>query len=163
MGETAALVAMAVAAAASAGTAIYSGQQQAAAARDSAQAQAAQYEEERRAARLAAEQEEAAKLRDLNRVLSAADALRTGRGLDLGSQTGEALRRASVDAAEGDIETLHANAERGGRRLGLAADAAIRRGDNAAQTAIVSSYGQAVGSLASGARQTNDILSRRTG
>lgn len=147
------IAAVAVAAAASAGTAIYSGQQQAAAAKDAAQAQAAQYAEERQAARLAAEQEEAAKRRDLNRVLSAADALRAGRGLDLGSQTGEALRRASIDAAEGDIETVRANAERGGRRLGLAADAALRRGDNTANTAIVTSYGQAVGSLASGARQ----------
>lgn len=153
MAETAVLAAVAVSAVAGAGTAIYSGQQQAAAAKDAAQAQAAQYEEERRAARMAAEQEEAAKRRDLNRVLSAADALRAGRGLDLGSQTGEALRRASIDAAEGDIETVRANAERGGRRLGLAADAALRRGDNTANAAIVTSYGQAVGSLASGARQ----------
>jgi hypothetical protein len=151
--ETAVIAAVAISAAASAGAAIYSGQQQAAAAKDQAAAQAAQYEEERRAARLAAEQEEAAKRRDLGRVLSAADALRAGRGLDLGSQTGEAIRRASVDGAMGDIETLRANENRTGRRLGLASDAAVRRGDNAASTAIVSGYGQAVGSLASGARQ----------
>ncbi|MBR0682742.1 hypothetical protein GXW74_19780 [Roseomonas eburnea] len=153
MAETAVLAAVAASAVVGAGTAIYSGQQQAAAAKAQAQATAAQYEEERRAARLAAEQEEAAKRRDLGRVLSAADALRAGRGLDLGSQTGEAIRRASIDAAEGDIETIRANDNRTGRRLGLAADAALRRGGETANAAIIGSYGQAVGSLASGARQ----------
>ena len=161
MGETAIIAAaVAVSAAASAGTAIYSGQQQARAARQQAEATATQYAEEQRAARLAAEQEELARRRDLGRVLSAANALRAGRGLDMGSQTGEALYRASVEAAEADIEIIHANAERGGRRLGLAADAALRRGDNEASAAVIGSYGRAIGSLASGATQSYDITRR---
>lgn len=152
MAETAVIAAVAVSAAATAGAAIYSGHQQAAAAKDAAQAQAAQLAEEQRSARLAAEQEEAAKRRDLNRILSAQDALRAGRGLDLGSGTGEAIRRSSVEQAEGDIATIAANANNRERRLGLASDSALTRARNQADAAIVSGYGSAIGSLAGGAR-----------
>ena len=152
MAETAVLAAVAVASVAAAGTAVYSGYQQANAAVDAAEAQAAQYAEEREAARVAAMRAEAAKRRDMAAVLSTSDALRAGRGLDLGSGTGEAIRRESIEAGEADITTIRANDNRTGRRLGLAADAGIRRGNNQAEAAVVSGYGQAVGSLASGAR-----------
>ena len=153
MGETAIIAtAIAVSAAASAGTAIYTGQQQAAASKANAQAQAAQYAEEQRAARLAAEQEEAAKRRTLDAVLSSQDAIRAGRGLDLGSPTGDAIRRDSIEQAEWDITTIRANANSRERRLGLASDSALTRGRNDARTALVQGYGSAVGSLAGGAR-----------
>lgn len=158
MGETAIMAAaIAVSAAASAGTAIYTGQQQAAASKANAQAQAAQYAEEQRTARLAAEQEEAAKRRTLDAVLSSQDALRAGRGLDLGSPTGEAIRRESIEQAEWDITTIRANANARDRRLGLASDSALIRGRNETRTAVVSSYGSAVGSLAGGARSIAKI------
>jgi len=150
--ETAVLAAVAVSSLAAAGTAVYSGYQQAAAATDAAEAQAAQYAEEREAARVAALQAEAAKRREMTASMSAADALRSGRGLDLMSGTGEALRRESIEAGEADITTIRANDNRTGRRLGLAADSGLRRANNAAETAVVSGYGQAVGSLAGGAR-----------
>lgn len=152
MAETAVLAAVAVSAVAAAGTAVYSGHQQAAAAQQSASAQAAQLAEEQRSARLAAEQETAAKRRQLGMVLSAQDALRAGRGLDLTSTTGEAIRRDSLEQAEGDIATVAANANNRTRRLGLASDSALTRGRNQANTALVQGYGQAVGSLAGAGR-----------
>ncbi len=153
MGVEAAIAAAAVSALASAGTAIYSGQQQKAA----AEAEAAQYVEEQAAARTAAIQEEAARRRDMNRTLASMDALRLGRGLDLMSETGQAIRRESIDNAEADITTIRANANRRDRRLGLSVGSALDRGE----TAVVSSYGQAVGSLASGVTQSYGIMSRR--
>lgn len=158
--ETAALAAVAVSAIAAAGTAVYSGQQQAAASKANAQAQAAQYAEEQRAARLAAEQEQAAKRRELASALSAQDALRAARGLDLGSGTGDAIRRDSIEQAENDITTIQANANSRTRRLGLASDSALIRGRNEARTAVVSSYGSAVGSLAGGVSGAYNILKR---
>lgn len=158
--ETAALAAIAVSAVAAAGTAVYSGQQQASAAKANAQAQAAQYAEEQRAARLAAEQEQAAKRRELAAALSAQDALRAARGLDLGSGTGEAIRRDSIEQAENDITTIQANANSRDRRLGLASDSALVRGRNEARTAVVSSYGSAVGSLAGGVSAAYNVMKR---
>lgn len=152
MAETAVIAAVAVSSLAAAGTAVYSGYQQANAAVDAAEAQAAQYAEEREAARVAAMQAEAAKRRDMAAVLSSSDALRAGRGLDLGSGTGEAIRRESIEAGEADITTIRANDTRTGRRLGLAADSGLRRASNQADAAVVGGYGQAAGSLASGAR-----------
>ena len=154
MGElaTAAAIATVVSAAASAGTAIYSGQQ----AKVAAEAEAAQYAEEREAARVAAAQEEAAKLRTLRQTLAATDAIRLGRGLDLMSETGQAIRRESVDNAEADITTIRANANRRDRRLGLSVGSALDRGE----AAVVSSYGQAVGSLAGGVSSAYSIMSR---
>ena len=154
MAETATLaaVAMAASAAASAGTAIYSGIQQ----REAADAQAAQYEEERMAARTAAQQEEAAKQRQLNRVLGASDALRAGRGLELMSTTGEEIRRENIDAVNNDITTIRANANVRTRRLGLAADNARNQGD----AAVVAGYGRAVGSLASAASSYYSLQNR---
>lgn len=153
MAETAAIAAVAVSAVAAAGTAVYSGQQ----AKAAAESEAAQYAEEREAARVAAAQEEAAKLRTLRQTLAATDAIRLGRGLDLMSETGQTIRRESIDNATADITTIRANANRRDRRLGLSADAALDRGE----TAATSSYGQAVGSLASGATQSYGIMSRR--
>ncbi|MBR0661334.1 hypothetical protein [Neoroseomonas oryzicola] len=152
MAETVAISAVAIAAAASAGTAIYSGIQQ----REAADAQAAQYEEERMAARTAAQQEEAAKQRQLNRVLGAADALRAGRGLELMSTTGEEIRRENIDAVNNDITTIRANANTRTRRLGLAADNARGQGD----AALIGGYGRAVGSLASGVTSAYGIMNR---
>lgn len=159
MAETAVIAAVAVSAVAAAGTAVYTGQQQAAAAKDNANAQAAQLAEEQRSARLAAEQEEAAKRHELNRILSATDAIRAGRGLDLMSTTGGAIRGDSMDAAERDVTTIAANTNNRTRRLGLAADSAITRGRNAADTAVVSGYGSAIGSLAGGARSIYGVSS----
>lgn len=144
MAETAAIAAVAVSAVAAAGTAVYSGQQ----AKAAAEAEAAQYAEEREAARVAAAQEEAAKLRTLRQTLAATDAIRLGRGLDLMSETGQEIRRESIDNTTADITTIRANTNRRTRRLGLGADAALDRGTTAAMTG----YGQAVGSLASAGR-----------
>ena len=163
MGAETAIAAAVISAAASAGGAIYAGHQQAAAAKDAANAQAAQLAEEQRAARLAAEQEIAAKRRDLGRVLSSMDALRAGRGLDLNSGTGAAIRGSSIEQAEADIATIEANANNRTRRLGLASDSALTRGRNQAQAALVGSYGQAVGSLAGGVSQVYSITRRAGG
>lgn len=153
MGELAAIAAVtAVTSLAAAGTAVYSGYQQANAAVDAAEAQAAQYAEEREAARVAAEQATAAKRREMTAVLSASDALRAGRGLDLMSGTGEAIRRETVEAGEADITTIRANDNRTGRRLGLAADSGLRRASNSAEASVIGGYGQAIGSLGQGAR-----------
>jgi hypothetical protein len=160
MGVEAALAAVAVSSLAAAGTAVYSGHQQASAAVDAAEAQAAQYAEEREAARVAATQAEAAKRREMTAVLSASDALRAGRGLDLMSGTGEAIRRETVEAGEADITTIRANDNRTGRRLGLAANTALTRGSNEASTALMTGYGRAISSLASGAADGASILRR---
>lgn len=160
MGMEVALAAVAISAAAGAGTAIYSGHQQAAAAKDAAQAQSAQLAEEQRSARLAAEQEAAAKRRDVGRVLSSMDALRAGRGLDLMSGTGDAIRRVSMEAGDADVATIEANANNRTRRLGLASDAGLRRAGNQASTALVQGYGSAVGSLAGGVSSAYGIQRR---
>ncbi|MBW6397619.1 hypothetical protein KPL78_07175 [Roseomonas sp. HJA6] len=152
MGVEAALAAVAVSAVASAGTAIYSGQQQKAA----AEAEAAQYAVEADAARVAAEQEIAAKRRDLSRTLGAIDALRLGRGLELMSPSGEAIRRENIDAAETDITTIGANLNSRSRRIRLGASTALDRGEGA----VVGSYGQAVGSLANGVSGAYSVMSR---
>jgi hypothetical protein len=152
--ETAALAGVAIAAssAVAAGTAIYAGQQAAGAAR----AEAAQFAEEREAARVAAVQEEAAKRRQLTAALSATDNLRLGRGLDLMSGTGDAIRRESIEATEADIDTIGANSNRRQRRIGMSMGAALDRGD----AAIMTSYGRAVGSLAGGASEIGSLMSR---
>ncbi|MEO3471966.1 hypothetical protein AAFN86_08885 [Roseomonas sp. CAU 1739] len=93
-------------------------------------------------------------------VLSAQDALRAGRGLDLTSAAGDAIRLDSITQAEGDIATVEANTNNRTRRLGLASDSALTRGRNEASTALVRGYGSAVGSLAGGAAQAYGISSR---
>jgi hypothetical protein len=155
MAMEAAVAAVAVSAIAGAGTAYVSGQQ----AQAGARAEAAQFAEEREAARVAAVQEIAAKRRDLNRTLSAIDNLRAGRGLDLMSATGDAIRRESIEAAEADIDTIAANTNRRQRRLGMSAGAALDRGD----AAVMAGYGQAVGSLAGGVSGGYSVMSRGRG
>lgn len=125
MGEMLSLAA--VASIASAGANVLGGLQ----AQAGARLQRQQYEEEARAARLAAQQEEAAKRRELNAVLSAQDALRAGRGLDLMSDTGRAIRRETIERAEDDILTVRLNADRAARRYGFAGAQATSQGRQA--------------------------------
>jgi hypothetical protein len=115
VGETALIVA-AAAAAVSAGTTIAAGSQ----AQGAAKIQRQQYEEEKRASQLAAAQQEADKRRELAAVLSAQDTLRAGRDLDLMSGTGDAIRRDSIEQAEGDVLTIRLNGDRAARRYDLA-------------------------------------------
>lgn len=147
------IAAVVVSAVASAGAAVYSGQQQQAA----ASAQRSQYEEERRAAALQAEIEQSNRMQTLRRTLSAQDALRASRGLDLGSPTGDAIRDADMELAARDLAVIGMNADRGGRRLGLAGEMATAQG----QTAMVSGWAGAVSSLAGGAARAYGVSNPR--
>lgn len=152
MGETAALIVAAVAAAGSATMTVASANQ----AQGAAKIQRQQYEEEKRASALAAAQEEADKRRELNAVLSAQDTLRAGRGLDLMSSTGDAIRRDSVEQAENDILTIRLNSDRQARRYDLAGSQAKAQGNQAA----MSGYASAAGTVGSFATSRSGMMSR---
>lgn len=141
--DTALIAALAVTAVAGAATAVVQGE----AAADQADSERQQYEESAKQAQIQADQEEVAKRKQLTAALSSADALRAGRGLDLGSPTGDAIRNTSIENAEADITTIRANAASNARRLGLAGDAASARGD----AAQIAGYGSAVNQLGSAA------------
>ena len=154
MGDVAILSAVVIASAvASAGAAVYSGYQQQAA----ASAQRSQYEEERRASALQAEIDQSNRMRTLRNSLSTQDALRASRGLDLGSQTGDAIRDADMELAARDLAVIGMNADRAGRRLGLAGDMARAQGE----TALYTGYASGFSSLAGGAARAYGISNPR--
>lgn len=154
MAETGVIAAIAVASAAvSAGTAVYSGIQ----ANNAAAAQRAQYEEERRASAIQAEVEQAKRMQSYRLARSSQDALRAARGLDLGSPTGEAMLQSDTEALERDLDLIGYGASRADRRLGLAGEMATAQGE----AALVSGFGNALGSLASGAGRIYGITNPR--
>lgn len=130
-----------------AGTTAYTQVQAGEAQKDAADAERQQYEENAASARASASQEEAAKLKQLRAVLSSQDAFRAARGLDLGSETGDAIRRESTDNIFADITNIRSNAGSTARRLELAGSAAGSRGD----AALIGGYGGAANTIGSAA------------
>ena len=95
------------------------------------QAEAAQYEEQAETARVAAIQDEAARRRELAKILATQQAVRAGSGQDVFSGTGAALRKSTIDAAERDILTAQVNYLSRQRSFGLGADQARASGTGA--------------------------------
>lgn len=117
------------------------------------QAEAAQYEEQAETARVAAIQDEAARRRELAKILATQQAVRAGSGQDVFSGTGAALRKSTIAAAERDILTAQVNYLSRQRSFGLGADQARASGTgaliggfaNAAKSASGISFGGSTG------------------
>lgn len=78
--------------------------------KSAANAEALQYESNAKNAMIAADQRQGERLRDLRSTLSSIDALRAGRGLDVSSPTGAAIRDRVNDDATRAIGTDRLNA-----------------------------------------------------
>ena len=134
---------MAVSAAVSAAASISAARQQAGAAKIARQ----QYEEEAANARMQADQEEVARRDELQRVLAAQDAIRAGRGVELDSPTGLAIRDTTIADVESDIGVARYNALSKARRFDLGAAIEETRG----RSAMISGIGGAASSILSAA------------
>lgn len=141
MGEYVALALAGVSAAAS-----ISGAQ---ATKRAAAIEAQQYREEAENARVAAEQEEAQRRKELARILATQEAIRAGRGVELFSGTGLAIRESAIRDAETDINTTRLNALNRIRRFNLGAAVSEARG----QSALLGGIGAAVGTLSKAAEK----------
>jgi hypothetical protein len=75
------------------------------------QAQAAQYNFNAKSELIAADEDSAARLSDLNSTISAVNAVRTSRGLDLASPTGMAISAGLTKRAESNVQTARLNYE----------------------------------------------------
>lgn len=133
---------------ASAGLSLFSGVMQGAAARDAAQFERQQYEDRRQTALIAADQEEAQRRRELQQTLAAQDAIRSARGLDLYSGTGQAIREDTIAQGERDIATARLNRMSEARQYGLAADQAGSKAGSALFGGFLSGAASAAGTLA---------------
>ena len=143
MGDTFAIIS-AFAAVASAASSVVQGSQANAAAKLEAQ----QYQQNAADAKLAADQAEAQKRRALGRTLAAQDALRSGRGLDLYSPTGNAIRSDTTSQAEQDITTTRYSDLAAAQRYDLAAAQSSAKGS----AAMIGGIGGAATSILSGAK-----------
>lgn len=121
--ETLAIIGTVVSVAAAAGGAIQG--------MNAASAERQQYEEQAKIAETAAIQDEAQRRQELTRVLASQDAIRAGRGLDLYSPTGNAIRAGTIEQAETDIRTSNLNYAGKSRFYGLGAEAADAKGTQA--------------------------------
>lgn len=142
MAETLAIAAVA-ASVVSAGAAVAGGMQQAKAAK----LEEKQYQDQADIARVQGEQQEAARRQQLADTLATQSAIRAGRGVELDSGTGTALRDASTVAAARDIDTIKANSLNQQRSFGLNAAAADAR----ATGAMIAGIGGGASGLLSGA------------
>jgi hypothetical protein len=116
------------------------------AAKQQAGAEAKQYEQNSKYAMIAADQETVQRMEDLNSTLSAIDAIRTARGLDVGSPTGQALRdKVSYDASRA-INTTRLNALN--QAQGNYAQAGVARSQG--QAALLGGFLKAGGTIAKG-------------
>jgi hypothetical protein len=150
MGETLAIAAVA-ASVLSAGTSVAGGF----AARGAGKSEARQYEAEARFAATAAAQEETERRRVLGATLATQDAIRAGRGVDLFSPTGAAIRDETVATAQRDIDNIRLNGMRTTDRYNLAARNAEARGTQAFYGGLAGGFG----SLLGGARAGSSLLS----
>lgn len=115
---------------------------------DAAAAERAQFEAQQKQAEIAALQDEAQRRQELTRVLASQDAIRAGRGLDLYSPTGLAIRTDTINQAETDIATSRLNYLTKARYYGLGAEAASTREDNA----LIGGFSSAAGGVLSAAK-----------
>ena len=114
-----------------------------------AEIEAQQYREEAENARVAAEQEEAQRRKELVRTLAAQEAIRAGRGVELFSGTGLAIRDSTIHEAETDINTARLNALNRIRRFNLGASVSEAKG----QSALLGGIGAAAGTLSRAAEK----------
>lgn len=128
-------------------TSVFTGLAGAAQQRKATAAAERQYAIEAATAREAAAQEEASRRDELRRVLATQQAIRAGRGLDIGDPTGRAFALEAEEDAELDISNIRSNATR--QQAALSAQAA----DSAARSraAIYSGWGSATTGLLSSA------------
>lgn len=95
-----------------------------------ATSQLKQYEEERKAATLDASQQMALQQRETVKALSSFAAVRGGNGLDVYSQTGQAIMAETLRESAMDLDTLKANWGRGNRAIDLAQEATVQGAKN---------------------------------
>lgn len=154
----------AVVSVASAGYGVAQGMQQAAAARSAADDTARQYEDQRKAAAIEAEQREAANRADLERVMGAAVALRGARGLDpygAPGSSGLALRDASIQDADADLNLIQYGSLQRGRQISFAGAQAAAAGERQAMQGFANAF-QSGGQFLSSAQTAAKVYDAAT-
>jgi hypothetical protein len=94
---------------------------------DAYQFESRQYDRQGKQIRIAAAQDEANRYDKLTSSLDTIAAIRAGRGLDLDSPTGRAIRQGQVSDALADIDTSRANSRIAEAQTKLASELAMRK------------------------------------
>lgn len=121
--------------------------------RASARAEAKQYEENAKVAKIGADQQEVARREDLVSTLSTIRAIRTSRGLDPASPTGQAINDKLTSEAERNIGTDRLNALSQISQMHGAAAVSRARGNVSLLKGFVQAGGYGVQGVAAGGKK----------